>query len=667
MNQLTKTLCFVAAAAAAVILAYMGRPVAGHRDAEAAMAAAPLTPDFKEPLDAKRLKIVRFDEGLASLSQIEVKETGGIWTLPSHDDYPADAENRIRDATTPFIALESLSVVSDNQGDHSLYGVLEPGAGKTTVGDQGVGTLVTVEGDGGKKLVNLIIGKPVKDAPELRYVRQPGRSRVYVAKVDPENLPVRFEDWIEKDLLELNSWDIHQLELKDYSFNVAATLSGPMTDYDQRLEMTVTDDNGKWKLDELLVAQNDQLQPTELQEDEELNSEKLNELKNALDGLEIVNVERKPAQLGADLRAEESLFNDRAGLQSLFERGFYPVQLPPDGHVEMLSADGEVLVRTKDGVEYILRFGGVEGVDTESGEGKLNRFLLVTARVNEAHFPQPELQPLPETVEDLEKLEAAQASDPSAAATEADTDAQPSGEDTEIDVPASDAPQNAEEAEAAAAGEPAADGSTDDAPEEEAPADEPQEAAPEGDQASSFAPGRDNPTRTRLTALQQDDSRQTSGETSADVAAVEDESTAEDDVAQADEESTDTPNETPAATNGTASGEETDGDAVQDPEARLQQERERITKENQRKIDERNDKLSKARQKVQELNYRFADWYYVISEDVYKKIHLSHTDIIRKAEAEDDEASESDSGDVPTFNLPGLQGGLPGLGADDEQ
>jgi hypothetical protein len=72
----------------------------------------------------------------------------------------------------------------------------------------------------------------------------------------------------------------------------------------------------------------------------------------------------------------------------------------------------------------------------------------------------------------------------------------------------------------------------------------------------------------------------------------------------------------------------------------VQSERERITKENQRKIDERNDKIKKAEEKVQELNYRFADWYYVISEDVYKKIHLSRSDIIK----ETDEAKEKGSG-----------------------
>ena len=54
------------------------------------------------------------------------------------------------------------------------------------------------------------------------------------------------------------------------------------------------------------------------------------------------------------------------------------------------------MVRTKEGVEYVLRFGRVASVDTESEEGKLNRFLLVSTRVNQQQFPEPELEPLPE-------------------------------------------------------------------------------------------------------------------------------------------------------------------------------------------------------------------------------------------------------------------------------
>jgi hypothetical protein len=42
---------------------------------------------------------------------------------------------------------------------------------------------------------------------------------------------------------------------------------------------------------------------------------------------------------------------------------------------------------------------------------------------------------------------------------------------------------------------------------------------------------------------------------------------------------------------------------------------------------------------VRELNGRFADWYYVISEDVYKKLHLSRSDIIKEGAKAADEGT----------------------------
>jgi hypothetical protein len=61
--------------------------------------------------------------------------------------------------------------------------------------------------------------------------------------------------------------------------------------------------------------------------------------------------------------------------------------------------------------------------------------------------------------------------------------------------------------------------------------------------------------------------------------------------------------------------------------------RERIRKENQRKKDEREEKLRQANQRINELNSRFADWYYVISEDEFKRVKLSHNDLIRESAA----------------------------------
>ena len=69
-------------------------------------------------------------------------------------------------------------------------------------------------------------------------------------------------------------------------------------------------------------------------------------------------------------------------------------------------------------------------------------------------------------------------------------------------------------------------------------------------------------------------------------------------------------------------------------------ERERIEKENKRKQEEYDQKIADGKKRVGELNARFADWYYVISDEVFRKIHLGHDEIFKKKEKPKEEAKE---------------------------
>ena len=66
--------------------------------------------------------------------------------------------------------------------------------------------------------------------------------------------------------------------------------------------------------------------------------------------------------------------------------------------------------------------------------------------------------------------------------------------------------------------------------------------------------------------------------------------------------------------------------------ADLAADRQRIEKENKRKQEEYEEKLAKGKERVKELNARFADWYYVISDDIYRKIHLTREQVVKKKE-----------------------------------
>lgn len=542
MNENAKTLTFVGVAAAVVVLALIARPslpVSSPEDVR----NKPLYADFTDPLSVTDLEIVEFDDQRSEphpfqVTQVEVKGKTR-WSIPSHDNYPADAKDQVASVAAGLMGLNILEKVSDDLGDQREYGVIDPS--KLKGGETGVGTKVVMRGKDGKDLLALVIGKEVPGRPGLRYVRKVGESPIYVVEAKTNKLTTKFENWIERNLLGINSFDIKRLWIRDHS--VDAMQSALI----QRGEMQIEyNDQGepKWKLleDKKFTTSADkpgegQWVPVPLPDDEELNGSRLDTLKTALDDLKIVDVTRKPAGLSTDLKAAADFTNQREAVESLARKGFFVAELTK-GQVELFSNDGEIRITTKDGIEYVLRFGEIAGAGSskkddaekskEEGAEKdkqgpgVNRYLFVMAEFNPDMIPKPQLEPLPE--------------------------AKPAEE------------KKPEEAKA-----------EDKKPEEKA----------------------------------------------------------------AEEKK---PEEKPA-----------------DADKALQADRERIEKDNKRKQEEYDQKIADGQKRVAELNARFADWYYVISDEVYRKIHLNHDEIIKKKDKPGDKKDEHaghDHGDGAEEEMP---------------
>ena len=102
-----------------------------------------------------------------------------------------------------------------------------------------------------------------------------------------------------------------------------------------------------------------------------------------------------------------SIWQDQEAIQSLTEHGFYPQQAA-DGSLKLYCSDGEVDIRTKDGVRYTLWFGSQTPTVDSKGESRLNRYVMISAAVEPTAFEKPELQlppeatssPLPQTSEE---------------------------------------------------------------------------------------------------------------------------------------------------------------------------------------------------------------------------------------------------------------------------
>jgi len=379
----------------------------------------------------------------------------------------------------------------------------------------------------------LIIGKEDKrpgNAPPggraLRFVRRAGQDAVYRVELDTTKFTTKFDDWIEKDLLKLSPWDVRRLVIDDSTctFGVDEQTGRLMVSQDRKSQISLAydDKDAKWSLVKLEGFGKDKKpQEESLAADEELASGRLNDLRNALGDLKIVDVVRKPSGLSADLKAEEAFTGNREAVQSLAQRGFFPFQSG-----EILSSNGETVVGMKDGVEYLLRFGNGTAVagaaDKPVAEAaappasSTGRYLFVLARFNEILLEKPALAPLPE-------------------------------------VPALPAAGTA---------------------------DQKKGEKKDGDKGSA----------------KQDEK--------------------EDDKAGASE--------------ALAKAEEAEAKA----QAALE-ERRRVEGENRRKQEDYAEQVKKAQKRVKDLNARFADWYYVVSDAEYSKIRLDRSDVIQKKPAEE--------------------------------
>ena len=76
---------------------------------------------------------------------------------------------------------------------------------------------------------------------------------------------------------------------------------------------------------------------------------------------------------------------------------------------------------------------------------------------------------------------------------------------------------------------------------------------------------------------------------------------------------------------------------------KLEDERAAIERRNKQKEDKYKEEVKKGEDHVSELNDRFADWYYIISDDVYHKIHLGRADVVKKKEDKNAKPGQSDT------------------------
>jgi hypothetical protein len=614
MKEFQKTFLFAAAAVLVAGLAWLSGPSKAKQKAEPIRGQL-MFKEFTDPLAVTRMEIMRFDDAGRKFLPFEVAQVNNKWCIPSHGDYPADAKEHLAEAATSLMGLKYVDYAS-KEGDladldqnavrqqHNLYGVVDPDPDSVKTSDTGVGMRVAMKDKEGKALLSIIVGKQVGDQANLHYVRKTGQDPVYVVEVDTSKLSTKFEDWIEKNLLKMNTMDLKQVEIHDYTFNIV----GDQPDAKDKGLLTL-DYNGSgdphWKLSEdVAFDPQGKAVNRKLADDEELDTKKLDDLKYALDDLKIVDVNRKPAGLSQDLKASGDFAKDLLGARSLIQRGFYLVPAKQERdkiYYQLLSNKGEVRLEMNDGVEYVLRFGEVAGEPSavvkpkdkakEKPEEKkdeatpgMNRYLFVMAEFNQEAITKPTPEPLP-----AEKKAEGGAKVEGGAKPEGEKPAVNSRRKPEGGVK----PEPGAKPEGGAKGEGGVKG-------QDGTKAEPEKAKPDGAKREPAKKEEAKPDEAKTEPPKKEEAK---------------------------------PDE---AKKEPAKKEVAKEEKKPDPKA----ERERIEKENKQKQDEYKDKVAKGKEHVKELNGRFAEWYYVISDDVYRKVHLGRDEIVKKKEKKDKDAKE---------------------------
>jgi hypothetical protein len=561
MNENNKTILFIIAAASCVALAFFTAPEERDPSAQGSKMGQALFESF-DPRTATGIEIVEIDEDNMVSKSIEVSQTEAGWLIkrPGKVDYPANADNQVKNVSSLLFDLRILDQAAEGSGEHATFGVLDPS--KANPSDAGIGKMIALKNNTGANLAQLIIGNEVEGLSNTRFVRKPEENSVYRVELQNVNdVTTKFVDWVEKDFLDIDKWNIKQVIFDNYEIKDGkiAPSTKQVLDYD----------NSEWKL----VG-------TSLSENEELNKEKLDDMKDAFDDLEIIDVERKPEILISSLR-KGSEFVDANNIQelqssanSLIQKGFRPVnELGNDGKplsypngkpkLKVVSQKGEVLVGMKDGVEYVLRFGetyrGPEDDENSTGD---SRYIYAYARLNENLLEQPVLEPVPAPL------------------------VSPKSDENSSSVPPSTPDSNGTK------------GDNGDQGQEGKPSVPP--ISPPGP-PPNFIPPSPPPS---LTPPPPPSAQGINSEESNSSAP----SNGEDNFAK----------------------EKADRDA----------EIARIKAANAQKQMEYQGKVSKAKTRVKELNENLAGWYYVISNEVYEKIRLDRTDFVKAKEKEEEDTPE---------------------------
>jgi hypothetical protein len=388
MNEFIKSLAFVVVAAGLSAWAfyhhYSSRPIA-RSDYE--RVGTPFFENFESTSAARSLEVSAVNPVSMALQRFVVRNEKGIWVIPSHHNYPAEAADRLAQTASSVMGIVR-EAYAGGGGDFERFGVFDPLAvDQESVDDlTSIGTRVTLKDASGDPLVDLIVGKPAGEPTrddlqqaaltggqpaKYFYVRRPDEQQVYLAKIELD-ISTRFSDWIDTDLLRLDPANVRRIDIDNYELSEerAGVFGEVMTLYKvqgDRLVLNRESFTDPWMLEGLNSSQ-EQLQLTPIVSALEILAElriagvrpkfKFNNQLLLTADLELNRIPELETSRGEAQLAIAELQQD------LEEKGFSLTG--SQEKLELASSNGQLQVGTSEGVLYTIQVGkSVEGKESE--------------------------------------------------------------------------------------------------------------------------------------------------------------------------------------------------------------------------------------------------------------------------------------------------------------
>ena len=376
MNESKTTIIFVAVAAvfalAAVGSQYLNRPT---NSADFELVGKPFFEDFTSASQAQSLEVSAVDPESARLKRFSVVNQDGLWRIPSHYDYPAEAAARLATTASSIMGIERESLAGRLAKEHERLGVLNPLADDIE-DPEGVGKRITLKDSSGEVVVDYIVGKEAgevvlseTDQPfgargneKYYYVRRPDEQQTYKVKLDID-LSTRFSDWIDPDLLRVDRNDITRIQIDNYSLeedrsNPLVQNKALFKSQGDKLDISRKSSTDPWELVGLDAAS------------EELQNSRINEMLGVFDQMEIAGVRPKYKYKDHLLLTPDLKLNRIPEMEKNpqeFSRAISRLQNELDQKgfnlagnaqkMELVSQNGDLEIGTQTGVVYTLHVG----------------------------------------------------------------------------------------------------------------------------------------------------------------------------------------------------------------------------------------------------------------------------------------------------------------------